>query len=139
MISGDWAQKDAFLAALRTAYAQAASRTAYYPGSDDRCATAVEDHPGAERVGAARVLIGDSPADGDIAFTEEYFAPVLTVTRLPGQGQEFLDRAVAFANDRLAGTLGANVIVHPHTLRALGAGFTRAVADLRYGTVAVNA
>ena len=58
---------------------------------------------------------------------------------LPGTGQEFLDTAVAHANDRLTGTLGANVLIDPATQSALGAGFERAVADLHYGTVAVNA
>ena len=38
----------------------------------------------------------------------------------PGPGEEFLDAAVAAANDRLHGTLGANIIIHPDTRRALG-------------------
>ncbi|WP_432122138.1 aldehyde dehydrogenase family protein [Streptomyces sp. S1] len=140
VLSEDWPQKDDFLGALRAAFAAAPPRPAYYPGSDDRCRAAVRDHPGtAERVaGGSRVLL-EVPADGDVAFTEEYFAPVLAVTSLPGRGREFLDRAAAFADERLSGTLGANVVAHPRTIRALGADFTHFVAALRYGTVAVNA
>jgi len=58
---------------------------------------------------------------------------------LRGNGQEFLDAAVAHANEKLAGTLGANVLIDPATMDALGDGFERAMADLRYGTVAINA
>jgi hypothetical protein len=46
---------------------------------------------------------------------------------------------VAHANERLTGTLGANVLIDPVTQSALGDGFERAVADLRYGSVAINA
>ncbi|AJF63815.1 aldehyde dehydrogenase [Streptomyces vietnamensis] len=141
VLSSDWAQKDDFLKALRKAFTDAVARPAYYPGSDDRCAAAVRDHPGTAKQVAdgSRVLLEEIPVGDDIAFAEEYFAPVLAVTSLPGQGRDFLDRAAAFANDRLSGTLGANVVAHPRTIRALGADFTRFIADLRYGTVAVNA
>ena len=71
--------------------------------------------------------------------TTEYFAPVLGVVSLPGNGQEFLDAAVAHANERLTGTLGANVLIDPATQAALGDGFERAIADLRYGSIAINA
>lgn len=141
VISDDWDQKDAFLAALRSAYASATGRAPYYPGSGDRTDAAVAAHHGAERLGqdGARILLNGVSPNGDIAFTEEYFGPVLTITALPGTGQAFVDRAVDFANERLAGTLGANFIAHPRTLRQLGEGFTEAVARLRYGTVAINA
>jgi len=43
------------------------------------------------------------------------------------------------ANDRLHGTLGANIIVHPDTRRALGERFEHHIAALRYGTIAINA
>ncbi|MET9266597.1 hypothetical protein [Amycolatopsis sp. NPDC004079] len=79
------------------------------------------------------------PADGDVAFTEEYFGPVLAVTQLPGDPRQFLDRAVDFANEKLAGTLGANIVLHPRTKRRLGRSFTEAITRLRYGTIAINA
>ncbi|MFL6089638.1 MAG: aldehyde dehydrogenase family protein [Aeromicrobium sp.] len=141
VLSDDWSQKDAFLAALRSAYASATGRAPYYPGSGDRTDAAVATHPGAKRVGTdnARVLLEGVSPNGDAAFTEEYFAPVLTITSLPGSGQQFVDRAVDFANQQLAGTLGANIVAHPRSIRRLGDGFTEAVARLRYGTVAINA
>lgn len=140
VLSADWAQKEAFVAALRTAYDAATARAPYYPGSAERLETAISGHPSAQRVGdGARVLLDGVPSEGDAAFTEEYFAPVLSITYLPGEGQTFLNAAVEFANEQLAGTLGANIIAHPRTVRGLGAGFTNAIAELRYGTVAVNA
>ena len=89
--------------------------------------------------GGTRALIETDAADAEALETTEYFSPVLGVVALGGNGQEFLDAAVAHANDRLAGTLGANVLIAPETQSALGNGFERAVADLHYGTIAVNA
>jgi aldehyde dehydrogenase (NAD(P)+) len=135
IVSSDWAQKDAFLARLREAFASAPNRPAYYPGSDDRVAQACAAYPDGEVTGG-RVLIvnGDGPL-----LTDEYFAPVLGVLELPGNPRQFLDNAVAAANERFTGTLGVNVIAHPKTIAALGPAFDAAIADLRYGTIAVNA
>jgi hypothetical protein len=49
-------------------------------------------------------------------------------------------RAVAFANDSLWGSLNATLIVHPSSMRdaEVRASVEKAVADLRYGTVAIN-
>ncbi len=87
---------------------------------------------------------GAQPGRGDRRTTEalettEYFAPVLGVVDLAGDAAEFLAAAVAHANDRLVGTLGANVLIDPATQHALGRGFDEVIAELRYGTVAVNA
>nr|BFF20970.1 hypothetical protein GCM10025730_44910 [Promicromonospora thailandica] len=64
---------------------------------------------------------------------------MLAWTEVPGQGAEFLRAAVAFANDSLSGTLGANVVVAPRDRRAMGVEFDGAIAALRYGCVAINA
>ena len=53
--------------------------------------------------------------------------------------QEFLDAAVTHANEKLVGTLGANVLIDPVTRDALGDGFEHYIADLRYGDIAINA
>lgn len=139
IVSSDWPQADAFRAALRGAYAKAPERPVWYPGADARMQQAESDYPDALALGD-RILV--EPRDGEDATaleTTEYFAPVLGVVELPGTGQTFLDAAVAHANDRLQGTLGANVLIDPATEKALGSGFERALADLRYGSIAVNA
>ncbi|WP_320669362.1 aldehyde dehydrogenase family protein [Patulibacter defluvii] len=141
ILPAGWEQGPAFLEHLREAIARAPARPAYYPGSDARVERAIEVHGDAHVWSDApgRSLVQVDAQAFDDAFCTEYFAPVLAVTELPAPGpQEFLDAAVAFANERLVGTLGANLIVDPRTKRQLGAGLRAAVADLRYGTVAIN-
>jgi aldehyde dehydrogenase (NAD(P)+) len=77
--------------------------------------------------------------EGDPALQTEAFCDVLAVSTLPGELESYLASAVAFANDRLDGTLGANLIVHPKTERAFAAEVDGAIAALRYGCIAVNA
>jgi len=144
VLSSDWAQKDQFLAALRKAFADAPARPAWYPGSADRVATARDTHPGCaiETGGTAErtLLTGLDVTNADEpAFSAEYFAPVLGVTELPGSGVEFLRHAVETANATLRGTLGANIIIHPSSRKQIGPEFEDIIADLRYGTIAINA
>ena len=142
ILSSDWAQKDAFVTELRSALAAAPDRPGWYPGCAARVTSARDLHPDAVALGTtSRVLLPDldlaDPAES--AFTTEYFAPVLGVTQIPGTGAAFLDAAVDAANDRLSGTLGANIIVDPKTRRALGSALRASIARLRYGTIGVNA
>ena len=121
---------------------EAPAREAYYPGSDERVARARGRYPNAKRVGpqGARTLLLDVSAEsGEPALCEEFFAPVLGVTELPGEGSAYLRSAVEVANERFAGTLGVNLIVDPATMKQLGPALASAVADLHYGTIAVNA
>ncbi|APE32709.1 aldehyde dehydrogenase [Nocardia mangyaensis] len=138
VLSADWPLKDQFLTELRAAIDQAPARTAYYPGSADRVAGALETYPDAGRVNG-RVLVENLPTSDTPLLRTEYFSPVLGVVELPGSGAEFLGNAVDFANDELMGTLGANIIAHPGTIKALGGALDTAIEKLRYGTVALNA
>ena len=142
IVSSDWPQKDAFLAELRAALADAPARPAWYPGCDTRVHDAREHHASADAFGGTperTLLPGLDLADPtESAFSTEYFAPVLGISELSGTGAEFLDAAVTAANERLRGTLGANIIVHPKTIRALGTALRESIARLRYGTIGVN-
>ena len=136
LLSADWPQREAFLRELTAAYGRAPARSVWYPNSEARLEAVREAYPDAVWCGdGTRALVAGG---GDVEKVE-YFAPVLGVVELPGTGQAFVDAAVAHANDRLTGTLGANVLVDPVTQRSLGARFEQAIARLRYGTVAVNA
>lgn len=143
VVSSDWAQKEEFLDLVRDALATAPKRPGWYRGLADRVAQARESYDQHEAIGgsAERTLITGLPGEGDSqAYSNEYFGPVLGVTELPGSAQGFLPAAIDFANEQLAGTLGANVLIHPDQLRDLGSeGFDALLADLRYGTIAVNA
>ncbi|WP_209885170.1 aldehyde dehydrogenase family protein [Nocardia goodfellowii] len=138
VLSADWPLKHKFLNELRAALELAPHRAPYYPGSDRRVASALESYPDAEQLGQGRVLV-ELPNSETPLLRTEYFAPVLGVVQLPYAGGEFLARAVDFANNELTGTLGANVLAHPATIRRLGIAFDRAVERLRYGAIAVNA
>jgi len=88
-----------------------------------------------------RTFVGglDAANADEPLFRTEAFGPVLAQTALPGaNAAEFLRNAVAFANETLRGTLGASILIHPRTIRELGAAFDDALAALRYGCVAVN-
>ncbi|MET9487701.1 aldehyde dehydrogenase family protein [Nocardia sp. NPDC006630] len=142
VISSDWEQKAEFLAAVREAFQRAPVRTDYYPGSAARVSAARTAYPDAEAVGGdgARTLIFGLQADeAEDALRVEYFAPVFGVIELPGAGRDFLRQAVRAANEKFEGTLGANIIAHPATIKSLGAEFDSAVTDLRYGTIGINA
>lgn len=141
VLSADWPQREEFLVELRRALATAPGRPVWYPRSDERLAEAAADHPDARWFADGTRALVEIDAEGEADGVErtEYFAPVLGVATLAGTGRAFLDAAVAYANDRLEGTLGANVLVDPVTEAALGAGFDEALAELRYGAVAVNA
>ncbi|WP_100813269.1 aldehyde dehydrogenase family protein [Microbacterium lacus] len=142
VVSRDWAQRGAFLSELRAAYLRAPQRPTWYPHAPDRVARTAADSPIAETYdgGGERVLmVIDAEQDASALETTEYFAPILGVIDLPGTGQQFLDNAVAYANERLTGTLGANLLIDPATRTALGPGFEEAVAELRYGAIAINA
>ncbi|PKV98521.1 aldehyde dehydrogenase family protein [Nocardia fluminea] len=142
IVSADWPQKEKFLAELRAAFDRAPERPAYYPGSENRVANARKEYPRAQRVGPNNdrtLVLGISPSKDEPALREEYFSPVFGVTELPGTGPEFLRAAVDVSNEEFVGTLGVNIIAHPKTLRQLGAALDKAIADLRYGTVAINA
>ncbi|WP_433585722.1 aldehyde dehydrogenase family protein [Microbacterium hydrocarbonoxydans] len=138
IMSSDWAQADQFRAELRRAYANAPERPIWYPGSPSRMGLAADAYPDALVLGD-RLLVEISDDDDSAALrSTEYFAPVLGVVALPGSGQAFLDAAVAYSNDRLQGTLGANLLIDPATEKTLGTGFERAIAELRYGSIAIN-
>lgn len=138
ILSSDWAQADQFRAELRRAYANAPERPIWYPGAPSRMGLAADAYPDALVLGD-RVLVEIGDGDDSTALrSTEYFAPVLGVVTVPGSGQAFLDAAVAYANDELQGTLGANLLIDPATEKSLGTGFERAIADLRYGSIAIN-
>lgn len=139
VISADWPQKHEFIVQVRAVLSQAPARPAYYPGSDQRVAAALEVYPEAERLAGGRLLIRlDDLKDDEYLLRTETFAPVLGLVELPGSGSAFLDAAVTLANNDCAGTLGVNVIAAPSTINELGDGFEEALARLRYGCIAIN-
>jgi aldehyde dehydrogenase (NAD(P)+) len=126
----DWDGTPKLIAQIEAVMREAPARPAYYPGVDERM----------QRLGGGdrSILRLDSKTEA-IAFHEEAFAPLIAIATLTGDTRAYLRDAVAFANDHLWGTLGANVVVHPATMRAFPDDVDAAIATLRYGCVAVNA
>jgi hypothetical protein len=144
-----WSQRDAFLRKVKMLLAEVPTRKAYYPGAADRYDAFLHQHPEAEVFGetdgerlAWALIPGLAAASRDeICYTTEAFAGLFAETPVEAASvPAFLEAAVAFANETLWGTLNATLLVHPKSLAdpAVAQAFEKAVADLRYGTVAIN-
>jgi acyl-CoA reductase-like NAD-dependent aldehyde dehydrogenase len=141
VVSQDWPLADKLIAEVRAVISDAEPRPAYYPGSEDRITSACRGMMGTEFLGDhTRVLITDVEAhSGASILTDEVFAGVLGIVRLPGKTVErFLHNAVEFANDVLPGNLGAVVTIDPKTRKQNAQAFDDAMAHLRYGAIGIN-
>jgi len=145
-----WPQRGQFLAAVRDRLGSTPPRVAYYPGAGDRFDAFIAAHPEARQLGERTenrlpwaIIEGVDPERrDDICFTTESFCSIFAETALPADSTAaFFQRAVTFANEALWGTLNATLIVDPRSQRepAVGVAVERALADLRYGTVSLNA
>lgn len=144
-----WAQRDAFLAALRGALAAIPTRRAYYPGADDRRQSFLAVHPEAVEIGDGSgdhlpwtIIPGvDSTKVDDICFNVEAFCSLMAETPLAADSPAaFVDAAVDFCNDVVWGTLSCTVIAHPDQLAdaQVGPRIEAAIANLRYGGIGLN-
>ena len=143
-----WPGREAFLDLVMRQMALLPARKAWYPGAADRWRTLtagrerMRTHGGGEGTLPWTLLEGlDAEDRTEKAFGMEPFCSILSEVPLGSPDPlEFLDRAVEFCNRRLWGTLAAVLVVHPATLAdpATGPAVERAIARLRYGTVAVN-
>ena len=144
-----WPLRDKLLDAVRRHLSRVPPRKAYYPGAGDRHAAFLEAHPEAETFGAATdgelpwtLIPGLEPgAEDEICFHTEAFCGLTSETALAATSvEEYLARAVDFANDELWGTLNATLLVHPKSMQdpKIARAVDRAIAGLRFGTVAIN-
>lgn len=118
------------------------TRPDYYPGAENRLTDfrLRARQPLEIARGDALPLIVANTEDDPAFCQQEVFGPGLSVTRLEADSAEsFLRQAIGYANQRLQGTLGANIVIHPRTRKAIGRKrFNALIAELRYGTVAIN-
>lgn len=130
----EWTHTEALRSAVARVLEHGEARPEYYPGARERRAALAGDGS------PLRTVVDVDAADtSHAALTGEAFCGILACVRLPGGTDEYLRRAVEFANTVLRGTLGANLIVHPGTLRARRKQVEDAIDSLRYGCVGVNA
>ncbi|MFG2520842.1 aldehyde dehydrogenase family protein [Streptomyces sp. NPDC048527] len=141
LVPRHWDGTELLLAEIRRVLRELPPRTDYYPGAGERLDAVTQGHPAVEIHGedACRLLVPDITDADDPLLTVEVFASALGVVRLPGDdAPQFLRAATEFANDKLPGTLGATLLVHPGTERSHRQAVGDAVAALRYGTLGVN-
>ncbi len=96
---------------------------------------------GAPRLPWTLIAAVDPAARGDICFTTEAFCGLFAATAIAADSvPQYIERAVAFANDTLWGTLNVTLLVSPAALAdpEVAAAVEGAIAALRYGTVSVN-
>lgn len=145
----NWAQRDAFFGHLERVLQSLPPRSAYYPGAAERWTKHTRGRTGMKTCGTPAAggttwALLRNLHEGDVSepiFRNEPFCSVLAEVVIDATDPAtFLDRAVTFANKRLWGTLTANLIVHPTTVKdgRLNEMVERAITDLRYGTVSVN-
>lgn len=144
-----WSQRQGLIDSVKAAFAAAPPRAPYYPGAEDRHARFVAEHPDAHQFGprgSGRVpwtLITDLDAsdEDELCFSTEAWCGVTSEVPLGGADVvEYIEKAVAFANDRCWGTLSCSILVHPKSLKdpRVAKAVDEAIATLRFGTVVVN-
>lgn len=144
-----WDKREALLASIKKAFQRAEDRRPYYPGSEDRQRRFLEHHPDAELFGTRgeghvpwTLIHHLDPNDPDeLCFNTESWCGQTSEVALPASSVvEYIDKAVAFCNDRVWGTLNCSIVVHPKSLKdpRVAEAVERAIANLRYGGIAVN-
>lgn len=150
VMHSEWQHREALMASIELALEETTQRKPYYPGARQRWETFLEAHPDARMFGDASddkvpwtFISGLDATTEDICFTTESFNGVFGEVPLdaPRSVPDFLQAAVAFANDNVWGTLGATIIAHPASLKdpVIAESIDKTIADLRYGTVGLNA
>lgn len=146
VLAKGWPLRDRFLEKLRQKMREAPARKAYYPGAKKRYDAFIEAYPRAEVLGKSGdeivpwTLIPDvAPQQGEYALVNEAFCGVLAEVSIDANdAPSYLSRAVTLCNEVLWGTLSCMVLVHPRTEREHKAAVDQAIADLKYGAVAIN-
>jgi acyl-CoA reductase-like NAD-dependent aldehyde dehydrogenase len=144
-----WGQRQPFLDALGRHMASGGVRQGYYPGAEERWKRLVEGRPNVKVIGEpkagelpyALITDVDRAKKDDLVFTNEPWCTVISETGLDASDAvKFCTEATSFLNDAVWGTLAANVLVHPKTMKdpASAEAVEKMVRELRYGTVAIN-
>ncbi|HEY4104514.1 MAG TPA: aldehyde dehydrogenase family protein [Polyangiaceae bacterium] len=143
-----FARRDALIARLEHEFSLIAPRRAYYPGAEARFQSLTEQAAHVTRIGSPSagelpwtMITELDPAAQAPQFSLEPFCSVLSEVSVGSSDPiEFLAAATKFANERLWGTLNAMIYLPRASERdaAISAALDRAVAELRYGTIAIN-
>jgi acyl-CoA reductase-like NAD-dependent aldehyde dehydrogenase len=141
----DWSKTEQLMAEVERVIRGMPTRGLYYPGAANRMQEFSEHSDSItkfERDAVDACFVAPISGRADVWFeNNEVFAPAMSTYKINQSDPEaYLRAAVSYANKRLHGTLGANILIHPATLRQIGKQrFEEIIADLHYGTIAINA
>ncbi len=147
VLASGWQLKDRFVARVKEKLAASPTRKAYYPTAQATWERFTEKYPDHSTHGQASgdgvlpwtLLEPVSADDDEYALSNEPWCGIMSFVELEASSaREYVDKAIPFANDKCWGTLSINVLIDPATERSLGDGFDKAIADLRYGGIAIN-
>lgn len=150
VVAKEWPLRARFEQAVRDALARTPTRRAYYPTAKATWERFTKAYPKHADLGAVSdadalpwtILEGVSAKEGEYALREEPWCGIMSFVDLDtgagGDAATYLDLAVPFANDECWGTLSINLLVDPRTEAQLAGRVDRAIAELRYGAIAVN-
>ena len=158
VLDDDWPQLERFLDYFRGYLAKAKLPPPYYPGSEQRYRGFIDAYPEESieiiqsqeaparddhKLGAPLgwMLIHLTPESDPYALQNEAFSPVLGIYRFKGdnQFQSFFPKAVSFVNEQVWGTLSCTILCHDKLMKKEKETLEQGIADLRYGSVALNA
>jgi len=145
----NWDGTAKFINALQEVCAEIPTRSAYYPGAEDRWQAITKNRSNVTNVGKTQggklpwTFIKNLNADdvNEKFFQEEAFCSAIASVQVGSDNPiDFLEKATNFANNRLWGTLNATLIVHPKTLKDANnnKAFEQAIDQLKYGAITVN-
>jgi hypothetical protein len=119
----------------------------FYPGTDKTFAEFRESYPNAKLIqpeggkipNADFLLIEGAEEDGYAATHEAFcqFIGEIPLDTAP-EAEAFLEKAVAFCNTKLMGTLGSCILIDDDSLKNHRNAVVQAVTDLEYGGISVN-
>lgn len=139
-----WDKKQKLLKTIEETIGKLDPRQAYYPGAEERL-TAFEKHADNvvkfDRGSVTPCLVSTETESTDDKYRmTEVFAPALATHEIPEIDPEaYLRAAIKYANEKLYGTLGSNIVIHPKTIKQIGKKrFEELLGELRYGTIAIN-
>ncbi|MBV1865206.1 MAG: aldehyde dehydrogenase family protein [Rhodobacteraceae bacterium] len=143
--SSVWGRTAALMAQVEKVMGRIEPRQPYYPGAAERMADFAAhgvDVQQFDRGSAPACVVVPLREGADAWFREtEVFAPAMTTCDIKERDPEtFLRAAIKYANEELHGTLGANILIHPATIRKIGRKkFEAMIGELHYGCIAINA
>ena len=145
LLSSGWDLAPRFEQLVKDAMRDAPQRVPYYPGASKRVDDVKQRYPQAEVLTRANALtervfvaLDAKPADRHFLDHEVFGAALGRVMLAPADPEQFLRAAVEYANTQLRGTLSANIIIHPRTIKAMGPRFDALLLELKYGAIGVN-